>query len=151
MLENIVCVFQTIKNIDLRTNPESNFLPNIENSGTIGGTGAEGPKKVTKPKSWVASECQIRQWDTSHQGTKQPTVMRFSKSDDCHRFPYKMSSTHCLPLLRIYSGLFFTSIIVEQEKTGNKFYALLISPLLPKVFLIDSMALALHKCSQPNP
>lgn len=40
---------------------EPNFLPNIENSDTIEGTGAEGPHKVTKPKSRVAAECQIRQ------------------------------------------------------------------------------------------
>lgn len=33
-----------ITNSDLHTNlRESNFMPNIENSGTIGGTGAEGP------------------------------------------------------------------------------------------------------------
>lgn len=43
------------------TEIESNFLPNIENSGTIGGTGAEVPQKVSKQKSWVAAECQIRQ------------------------------------------------------------------------------------------
>lgn len=102
-----------------------------------------GPIESEKPKSWVAAECQIRQWDTLHQATKQPTVMRFLKSDDRHRLPLKLSSTWRIPVFRKHSGLFSTLIIAEHEKTGNKFYALLISPLLPKVFLIDSRALAL--------
>ena len=62
-----------------------------------------------------------------------------------HRFPHKLSSTQYFPE---HAEPFSTSIIAEQEKTGNKFYALLISPLLPKVFLIDSRALALLKYAQ---
>lgn len=38
--------------------------------------------------------------------------------------------------------------MTQQENTSYKFYALLISPLLSKVFLIDSSAMALLKYAQ---
>lgn len=127
---------------------ESNFSPNIENSGTIGGTGAEGPQKVTKPKSWVAAECQIRQRDTLHRGTKQPSVIWFSAPDDCHPFPLQKTAPRYRTSDIIHERLVFTLIKAQQEKTSNKFDALLISPLLSKLFLIDSRALALLKYAQ---
>lgn len=73
------------------------------------GTGAEGPKKVTKPKSWVAAECQIRQWDTLQQGTKQPTVMHFSE------YP---TSTQYFPVFWQYSGFF--SLLNNSRTRENK-------------------------------
>lgn len=74
--------------------------------------------------------------------------MRFSGSDDCHRFPHQLSPTQYFPVLTQYLGLFPTLLTAEQEKTSYTFCALLISPLLPKVFLIDSKALALLRYVQ---
>jgi len=74
--------------------------------------------------------------------------MRFSESDDCRRFAHRRCPAQYSPVLRHYSALFFTLIIAEQEKTSNTFDALLISPLLPKVFRIDSRAVALLKYAE---
>lgn len=91
----------------------------------------------------MSAECQIRQRDTLHQGAHNLLLCDFLSL-----MTVTDSSTQIFATITLSPGLFLLLIKTEQEKTSNKFHALLISPLLPKVCPIESTALTLLKYAQ---